>query len=161
MSADKMQKKEATNRGKISARLMAVQAIYEAERNEEPLEQVLRDYLDNRAGMDIGGQKIAEPDRDLFLSVARGVQQNRTEIDRILESHASSKKTEPDAPTKDIEPLLKSILSCGVAEILSHTDIDAPVIINDYIDVARAFYDKGQVSLVNGVLDSVAGILRS
>lgn len=154
-------KNPSGNRRKMSARLMAVQAVYEAGHNGEPFEQVLRDYIDNRTGMEIGDVKIEQPDRELFLSTARTVQERREEITRILEANTPSKNPDPDQPRKEIEPLLKAILLCGIAEILQHTDIDAPLIINDYIEVTRAFYDKGEVSLVNGVLDSVAGILRS
>ncbi len=61
---------------------------------------------------------------------------------------------------KEIEPLLKSILLCGVTELLSHQDIDAPIIIDDYLNVTHAFYEKQQVSFVNGILDKVASSLR-
>lgn len=138
---------------------MAVQAIYESGHNGEPLEQVLRDYLDNRSGMEIDRQKLETPDKELFLKISRGVSARREEIESILSGHMPSKNE--DAPGKNVEPLLKSILLCGIGELLLHADIDPPLIINDYIEVTRAFYDKGEISLVNGVLDKVSGLLRS
>ncbi len=152
-------KKPSENRKKMAARLMAVQAIYESGHNGEPLEQVLRDYLDNRAGMEIDDGKMETPDRELFLQIARGVNHRREEIEAILSGHLPQK--EEQKPRKEVEPLLKAVFLCGIGEILLHPEIDAPLIINDYLEVTRAFYEKGEVSLVNGVLHNAAGRLRS
>lgn len=160
-SAPEAVRSNSGHKKKMAARLMAVQAVYEAGHNGEPFEQVLRDYIDNRSGMEIGDRKIEEPDQELFLSTARAVQNRREEVTRILEASTSSKNPDPDQPRKEVEPLLRAILLCGIAEILQHADIDPPLIINDYIEVTRAFYDKGEIALVNGVLDSVVGILRA
>ncbi len=70
----------------------------------------------------------------------------------------------PQAPPpveKELEPLLKAILLCGICEILAHQDIDAPLIIDDYLNVTHAFYEQPQVSFVNGVLGKVAPLLRA
>lgn len=66
----------------------------------------------------------------------------------------------PPPPEKELEPLLKSILLCGVCELLEHQDIDAPLIINDYLNVTHAFYEQQQVNFVNGVLGKVTSVLR-
>jgi len=58
------------------------------------------------------------------------------------------------------EKLLQSILLCGIYEIMAHSDVDAPIIINDYVDVAHAFYDGGESKLVNAVLDRATKNLR-
>ncbi len=69
---EKKSKKPSENRKKMTARLMAVQAIYESGHNGEPLEQVLRDYLDNRSGMETDDGTLETPDRELFLQIAYG-----------------------------------------------------------------------------------------
>lgn len=159
LSSGQKEKTPSENRKKMAARLMAVQATYESGHNGEPLEQVLRDYLDNRAGMEIDDGKLETPDRELFLQIARGVKARREEIEAILAGHLPQR--EETQPRKEVEPLLKAVLLCGIGEILLHPEIDAPLIINDYLEVTRAFYEKGEVSLVNGVLDNAAGRLRS
>ena len=65
-----------------------------------------------------------------------------------------------ESSQKEHEALIYSILICGAAELLAHLDIDAPVIINEYLDVTHAFYDTGESKLVNGVLDAIAGKVR-
>ena len=85
------------------------------------------------------------------------------EVIEDKENSIDSEETEVDSPPppeKEIDPLLKSILLCGVTELLSHQDIDAPIIIDDYLNVTHAFYEKQQVSFVNGILDKVASTLR-
>jgi N utilization substance protein B len=43
---------------------------------------------------------------------------------------------------------------------MAHHDIDAPVIISDYINVGHAFFDRGETKLINGLLDKVAKKMR-
>lgn len=159
------QPKIKTERGaqgtrKLVSRLLAVQAVYEASQNGNILDHVLQDYLNSRIGMEFDTHKIEEPDKDLFLKIARTVEKNYPEIVEILEANIKTKE-DTKSSGKKIEPLLRAVLLCGIGELLNHHDIDHPIIINDYLEVTRAFYDKGEVSLVNAVLDSVAGLLRS
>ena len=75
---------------------------------------------------------------------------------------ASEDLPQPLPPVKkELEPLLKSILLCGICEILAHQDIDAPLIIDDYLNITHAFYEQPQVSFVNGILGKVAPLLRA
>ena len=41
-------------------------------------------------------------------------------------------------------------------ELLSRRDVPARVAINEYVDIARAFFSADEPGLVNGVLDRVA-----
>ena len=45
-------------------------------------------------------------------------------------------------------------------ELLMHEDVDAPIIINEYLNITHAFYGGQEAKMVNGVLDSVAKVLR-
>ncbi len=184
---DSNEKKTACNgRAKLCARLLAVQAVYEISQNKMPVEKVLKDYVDNRSAGEIEGQKIEEPDKELFLKVARGVSNSLADLEEMLVCNMEKKSklggaeggTGADskncadkennggieagyrAVNKSVEPLLKSILLCGIYEITNHPDIDYPIIINDYLDVTHAFYEHGEVALVNAVLDGLAEVIR-
>jgi N utilization substance protein B len=39
-------------------------------------------------------------------------------------------------------------------------DVDAPLIISDYLNVTHSFYDQGESKLVNAVLESVRVAVR-
>ena len=59
-------------------------------------------------------------------------------------------------PLTRIDLTLRAILRCGVYELLERQDVPARVVINEYMDVARAFFDADEPGLVNGVLDTLA-----
>ena len=45
-------------------------------------------------------------------------------------------------------------------ELIERADVPARVVINEYIDVAHAFFDGDEPKVVNGVLDKIAHKLR-
>ncbi|MCB9983154.1 MAG: transcription antitermination protein NusB [Rhodospirillales bacterium] len=138
----------------LSARLSAVQALYQMSQNEQSVRVVLDDYLHSRSGMEIDGQRLIAPDGALLKKILFGVDERRTELEAVID--ANLKK---DAQDRDVEPLLRAILVCGAYELLVQ-DIDKAIIINDYLNVAHGFYERSEVALVNGVLDSVAHVFE-
>lgn len=167
----------------LAARLMAVQACYQMSQNAETNNrQITKEYLDHRDTVSLDGEDLQKADKALFKNIMDGLEERIIEIDELLYAHISGNQTVPQSTevpktledlsqygnnfvptemTRQTEPLLRSILLCGICEILMHPNIDHPLIINDYLDIAHAFYEKQQVSLVNGVLDSIAKLLRS
>ena len=140
----------------FAARLMAVQAQYQISQNEQPLRVVIEEYLNqHKVVKTVDGDVVGKPNSTLFKKILIGVEDRLSDVNDILNAHI---KTEPK---KQVEPLLKAILLCGISELLIHTDIDKALIINDYLNVSHSFYDQGQVSFVNGILDAVANRLRS
>ncbi|MFK7839203.1 MAG: transcription antitermination factor NusB [Bdellovibrionales bacterium] len=139
----------------LSARLCAVQALYQMKHNQQPVKVVYDEYIKHRSEQEVDGQKLVEPDGKLFKRILYGVEERYVELDDVIA--ANLKK---DASDRVVEPLLFSVLISGAYELLAHADIDAPIIINDYLNVAHAFFDKNEVALVNGVLDSVSKIFR-
>jgi N utilization substance protein B len=136
------------------ARLHAVQAIYGQAINPDLVPLVVNDYLTRRTGMDIEGETLAAPDRVLFSKIVQGVEDRRDDLHGMLTAALGTEGRMP-------EPLLSAILFCGAYELLAHHDIDAPIIITDYIEVAHAYYPPGEAKLVNAVLDKLGKTLRS
>ncbi|MCB1783372.1 MAG: transcription antitermination protein NusB [Alphaproteobacteria bacterium] len=168
----------------LAARLMAVQACYQMLQNGGSPREITREFLEHRTEMeDLDGTPLPQADGALFKRIMIGVEERRIELDEMLYAHIKGReyvKAEgelsgaetpdmiqdgghfvPAEKTRDIEPLLRSVMMCGICEILMHGNIDHPLIINDYLDITHAFYEKQQVSLVNGVLDSIATLLRT
>jgi N utilization substance protein B len=48
----------------------------------------------------------------------------------------------------------------GCFELLKRKDVPAKVVINEYLDVAKAFFEEDEPRLVNGVLNRIARELR-
>lgn len=138
----------------LSARLSAVQALYQVSQNKQSLRSVYDEYLQYRTDLEIEGEKLVQPDGALLKKILYGVDERRQELESVVEAHL--KKNDDD---RDVEPLLKAIIIAGAYELLVQ-DFDAPIIINDYLNVTHAFYEKGEVALVNGVLDKVAVVFK-
>ncbi len=150
--------KDLRKNKELAARMMAVQACYEVLHSKRPVSDVVQEYTERGLQLDFGQNDAIKSDSGLFKRIMAAVNSRHAEIEDILlvsvQKEDDEKKSE-----KEIEALLRSILMCGIAEVLCHQDIDRALIINDYLDVTHAFYEKGQVSFVNGVLDKVAKVL--
>ena len=83
-----------------------------------------------------------------------GVQERRDDLNEILAANLSQSIEKTD-------PLLFSVLSCGVYELLDPEGVDTPIIINEYLNVTHAFYEGEESRLVNGVLDKIAKSLAA
>lgn len=55
---------------------------------------------------------------------------------------------------------LQLIFMAAVAELSGNTDTDAPVIINEYIEITKLFENEKQAKFVNGVLEKIRRDLR-
>ena len=56
---------------------------------------------------------------------------------------------------------MRAILRAGAYELVARPDVPVATVINEYIDVAHAFYDKRESGFVNGLLDAIAKEVRA
>ena len=141
-------------------------------RNQESLAEVsgmykgkIYDFLNAKVGTqvlseDVKGNEtfitIAQADAELFTNLVKTVKEKKEQIDEII-LNSFSKDWDKDR----IEILLQNILRTGIAEFFIHPDLDSPIIINEYVDITRSFYDGAEVRLVNAVLDKFSQTIRS
>ena len=59
-----------------------------------------------------------------------------------------------------IELVLAAIFRLATCELLNFSEIPARVIINEYVNLAYAFFDDQQPNLANGVIDNLAKKIR-
>lgn len=150
-------------KSRSAARMAAVQALYELDMVDGNENEVLRGFLEKRwtvtiedeDGDEIGEADFNDPDKTFLLALARGAQKNKAKVDEILEGALSANWT-----VARLEMLLRAMLRAGVYELMEHKDIPAKVIINEYMDIAHAFFTEGEPKMVNGVLDKLAHVLR-
>ena len=55
---------------------------------------------------------------------------------------------------------MKAILRVGAYELLARKDVPVATVINEYLDVAEAFYDRREKGFINGLLDAIAKSAR-
>ncbi|PCI04516.1 MAG: transcription antitermination factor NusB [Hyphomicrobiales bacterium] len=153
MSDPKPVIKPANKRG--LARLAAVQAIYQMDLSGADLMEVVAQFEELRLGKEIDGELYREADESWFRGILAGVVKNQKDIDPLIHNALPD-----DWPLARMHTLLRSILRAGVFELQSRKDVPARVVINEYLDVAKSFYEEDEPKLVNGVLDRLARDIR-
>ena len=141
--------RQANQRG--SARLAAVQALYQMDVGEQTLEETLTQFESFRLGREVEGDQYLPADADYFKHIVRGVVTNQVKLDPIINTALQA-----SWPMTRIDATLRALLRAGVFELTQRKDIPFKVVIREYVDVANAFYEDEVPGLVNGVLDAVA-----
>ncbi|MAQ71218.1 MAG: nusB family protein [Alphaproteobacteria bacterium] len=136
----------------IAARLSAVQAVYQMHMNEQKAQSAIEEYLSLRAGMDVDGETFIEPNGALFQNIVEGVGEKHGDLQQTIISLLGTK----EGRKKPVEPLLNAILLCGAYELLFNDKTDNPIIINDYIEISKGFYEGREKDMVNAILDKLS-----
>ncbi len=138
-----------------AARLAAVQALYQHVMEGTPEAQLLDEFHRHRLGAEIEDIQFADADKVHFDDVVKGVLARTEEIDaRISERLTDSWKLER------LDKTMVQVLRAGVYELMARSDVPAPAVITEYVDVAHAFFEEREAKFVNGVLDAVARDVR-
>ena len=136
-----------------AARLAAVQVLYQMWMGEMDAKTAVKDFMDHRAGFEFDGDVFVPADADLLEKIVVGSDGRKAEILGIITINLEKK-------AELVEPLLRAILMAGIYELMAHSDINAGIIIADYLNVTNGFYDGGETKLVNAVLDKVGKAVR-
>jgi transcription antitermination protein NusB len=141
--------KPANQRG--AARLASVQALYQMDVGRASLEDTLAQFSVFHLGREIEGEQYLPADADFFRQIVSGVIKHQLQIDPAIDAALAK-----GWPVNRIDATLRAILRAGAFELLRRQDIPSRVVITEYVDVARAFYDDDAAGMVNGVLDAIA-----
>ncbi|MFN0263436.1 transcription antitermination factor NusB [Tepidamorphus sp. 3E244] len=136
---------------RTAARLGAVQALYQMDLSGSDLPSTLAEFEAHRLGQEIDGDTYAKADDAFFRALVSGVVEDQHRIDRMID-----KVLQTSWPLKRIDLTLRNILRAGAYELLFREDVPARAAINEYVEIARGFYDDDGPRLVNGVLDRIA-----
>lgn len=139
----------ANQRG--AARLAAVQALYQMEVGQRSLEETVGEFSTHRLGQEVEGELYLPADADFFTQIVKGVVASQIDIDPMIDACLTD-----DWPVTRIDATMRALLRAGTFELLKRQDIPKSVVISEYIDVARAFFDDEAIGLVNAVLDTIA-----
>src|ERR1700748_2832605 len=141
--------RRANQRG--AARLAAVQALYQMDVGRQSLEDTLSQFNAHMLGREVEGEQYLPADADFFRQIVTGVIKSQLDIDPTVDNALSK-----DWPVGRIDATLRAILRAAAWELLRRRDIPPGVVITEYVDVAKAFYEDDAPKMVNGVLDAVA-----
>lgn len=145
--------KPANQRG--SARLGAVQALYQMDVGGTNLTSVLEEFELYRLGKEIDEELYLPADIAYFRELVSGVVREQRQLDPMIH-----RVLENGWPLARIDQTMRAILRCGLYELMTHKSVPAPVVLTEYVDVAKAFFEQDEPRMVNGVLDTLARELR-
>ncbi len=151
--AKKAAPRPANKRG--AARLAAVQALYQMDVAGSGILEITAEYEEFRLGKEVDGSQYREADAQWFRAILAGVIENQTTVDPIIRQSLTE-----DWPLSRLDSTLRAILRAGVYELMQRGDVPVAVIVSEYIDIAKAFYEDDEPKLVNAVLDRVARRVR-
>ena len=138
------------------ARLAAVQALYQMEAGGAGVEAVVREFLDHRFGGDIEGEHLAEADEAFFAELMRGMVEDQGAVD-----HAIAKRLAANWRLERIDATLRAILRAGAYELMKRPDVPTEVAIDEYVEIAKSFFEGPEPGFVNAALDGIARDHRS
>jgi N utilization substance protein B len=125
-------------------RIVALQTLYEAEFriscNDADFE--MSDVLDRN----IARYSETIEDKDFIVALVEGVSGKEAELDAELQPLA------PDWPIDKIARIDRVILRMGLYELKYEKDVPPKVVINEAVELAKAFGGENSSKFINGVL---------
>ena len=134
---------------KSSSRLFAVQILYEMELNDKSYELILEAFSDDYF---LELEKInnnGKPNKKYIEKLIKGVSNNQKEIDELISRNLTNRKL------SNLDSLMRSILRISVYELIYEFKIPKKVVLNEYIEIAKLFFNGEEPSLINAVLDVI------
>lgn len=128
-------------------RIIALQTLYEQDFRHEchddsfDLAQVLK--------RNIARYQDMVDDREFIELLVNGVDAKQSELDAVLQPIA------PEWPIDQIARMDRIVLRIGTYELLYNQDVPPKVVINEAVELAKAFGGDNSSKFVNGVLGTV------
>ncbi len=151
MAADAKRSRSDREVSRSSARLGAVQALYQMDIAGTDYSEVLAQFGAGRMGETFEDGECGEADFAFLKDIVEGVVREQHGIDRAVEDHLAAAWT-----LARLDSTLRAVLRAGAYELMFRPDVPARVSITEYVDVAHAFFEAEEPRVVNGVLDAVA-----
>jgi len=115
----------------------------------------VREFSDHRFQGDLEGETLAEADEDYFAEIVRVVVADQRGIDQaIVQRLAEGWRLER------LDATLRAILRAGAYELIHRREVPREVVIDEYVELAKAFFDPAEAKFVNAALDGIARDVR-
>ncbi|MDX2234919.1 MAG: transcription antitermination factor NusB [Hyphomonadaceae bacterium] len=138
-----------------AARLAAVQALYQMEMAGSSSATAVKDVLNGHLPADEDGALDGDVDSDLFRQIVETTVERQSEVDTLLAAHlARGWKLER------LDAVARAILRAGLMELWRRRDVPTAVVINEYVEIAKSFFDGQEPGFVNATLDACLPAVR-
>jgi len=139
-----------------AARLGAVQALYQMEMSGASTAQVIDEFDTGKLPRHTEASITdVEGDMDLFKTLVEKAVDRQLTLDRAIARHLSR-----GWKLERLDAVARAILRAGAAELEQRKDIPTAVVIDEYVEIAKSFFDGPEPGFVNATLDACAKDLR-
>ena len=128
-------------------RIIALQTLYEQDFRREAKDGEFE--LDEVLARNIARYHEMVDDKDFIEKLVKGVAKYEAELDAQLQPIA------PEWPIDQIARMDRVILRIGLYELMHEKDVPPKVVINEAVELAKAFGGENSSKFVNGVLGTV------
>lgn len=128
-------------------RIIVLQTLYEQEFRLECQDKAF--LLDEVLSRNVSRYKDQVEDRKFIEDLVRGVTARVDELDAILQPVA------PEWPIDQIARMDRMVLRIGAYELLHSKNVPPKVVINEAVELAKAFGGENSSKFINGVLGTV------
>ena len=143
---------------KSGARLAAVQANYMIALGQLPVDEVIEDFVQGKVGRFALEEKLVELgpiDTEYFEKLVRGAQSRKEDLEKSLNHYLHGEWS-----YERMNGTMQALLLSAVYELSATSDVDTKVLIQEYVDLAYAFFSKNEPKMVNALLDQIAHAIR-
>lgn len=138
-----------------AARFFAVQALYQTEHSDQPLSFLIDEFSHFQAEDD--HQEIASnQDHALFVQLVEGVIEYKDTIDTTIQSVLSQ-----DWVIDRLDSVVRAIFRVSAYELTHMPETPTAVIVNEYLEIAKAFFGQSEVTFIHVILDKIAKSVRA
>lgn len=156
VAAGAAQAPKPRGQGRSSARLACVQALYQIEMSGQSADAAIEEFLSHRAGHEIDGERYAAPHQRHFERTVREAVARADEFDALVAATLAERWS-----MERLGAVVRALLRAATCELATCPDVPARVVIDEYVELARAFFSGREPAFVNGSLDSLARRLRA
>jgi len=148
-----------------ASRFIAIMALYSNDVQEAPLTKLeknakaieesylAKDIFDIDPNVDI---KLYNPDSQFLERLIRLRIERAEDIDTLIEDSLIEKWK-----LNKIDKVIKAILQLAALELIVFGDIHAKIIIDEYVNLTKSFYDNSETGFVNKIIDTMAKKVRT
>lgn len=128
-------------------RIIALQTLYEEEFRVEAQDKSFD--LDEVISRNISRYEELVEDTDFIYALIYGVVKNKEQLDKQLQPVA------PEWPIDQIARMDRIVLRIGLYELNNESDVPPKVVINESVELAKAFGAENSSKFINGVLGTL------
>lgn len=98
--------------------------------------------------------KTGKADKNHLIKILKGVTKNQKDIDLNINDNLIGWSL------SRIDSVSRAILRSALYELRECNDIPVKVIINEYIEISKSFFEGDEPNFINGILDKISKICR-